>query len=112
MPRASLLNSFFACSPQVPEVNLGKAITCCLDRDCQKLETFVWRHAIDIMIFDENWCPVRLYYPPLKRTFNGLPGNACDMLACFSTELFKPNSYSWKRDELPPDTRIRMRPGD
>jgi hypothetical protein len=101
--------------PQVPEVPdyLGQALTCCLLDDCRKLETFVWRHAeygIDIMIFNENWCPVRLQYLPRTRVFNGVPGDVCDLLACFPSALFKSKSLSWKRDVLPPGTRIGMRP--
>jgi hypothetical protein len=101
--------------PQVPEAQeyLGRAVTCCFMGDCQKLETFVWRrtdYGVDIMISNEDWCPVRLRYFPLTRAFNGLPTNVCDLLACFPSELFKSKSLSWKRDELPPGTRIRMRP--
>jgi hypothetical protein len=66
--------------------HFGRAVTCCLEGHCGKLDTFVWRHAeygVDIMIYDESWCQVRLRYFPLMSAFDGVPSNICDLLACF-----------------------------
>jgi hypothetical protein len=67
----------------------GRAVTCCIESECQKLQAFVWRHApygVDIMMDEEDWCPVRLHSFPLTRAFDGVPNNLCELLICFRPE--------------------------
>jgi hypothetical protein len=76
-------------SPVIAD-DLGQSITCCEDQgECDKLDTYIWRqtdYGVDVMLFPQNWCPIRLY--PLRPVpiFDGKPMDFCAQLACFPTK--------------------------
>jgi hypothetical protein len=64
-----------------------QTITCCTEDECEPLQNFRWRHTpsgLDIMMYKDHWCPVRLYYFPLSRSFTGIPTDICNELFCYS----------------------------
>jgi hypothetical protein len=77
---------------QQDQLDLGQALSCCLDRECRKLNTFVWRRApygVDVMLYKGKWCPVRVSYLPPTPIFDGEPMDFCDQLECVPTELLR-----------------------
>jgi hypothetical protein len=69
---------------------LGEVVTCCYMDECSKLKDYIWRrteYGIKVMVYETHWCPVLIRYN--TRIFNGVPVDACDLLECYPTELFR-----------------------